>query len=205
MQTTLDRPTSPPTISEADALRAASTYVAVNLDPTFEVVDGAQYYSKPLGRAIWQFIIRCAQGPLDAIAIDAHTGIVIPLTHDEIRVRRERAVIAAAQIQGLLPVDEHGYVVAEYARRKADGYLGMDVSLFCTATDGVLIPLGRPIWQFAIRFGLPRLGELGILGTLDVDAQTGEPIPLTHKQIKRMRARADAIVKFQTQTATAGV
>ena len=39
----------------------------------------------------------------------------------------------------------------------------------------------------------------GILGTLDVDAQTGEPIPLTHKQIKRMRARADAIVEFQTQ------
>lgn len=206
MQTTLDRlTTSLPIVSEADALRAASTYVAAHIDPLFEVVDGAQYYSKPRGQTIWQFIIRCAQGPLDAIAIDAHTGAVIPFTHDEIRVCRERAVIAIAQTQGVLPLDEHGYVLAEYARRKADGYLGMDVSLFCNATNGVLIPLRRPIWQFAIRFGLPRLGELGILGTLDVEAQTGKPIPLTHNQIKRMRACADAIVKFQTQTTTAGV
>lgn len=205
MQTTLDRRSTSATVSEAEAQRVASTYVATFIDPTFEVVDGALYYSKPLGRTIWQFILRCPQGPLDAIAVDAHTGSVIPLTHDEIRVRRERAVIAAAQTQSVLPLDEHGYVLAEYARRKADGYLGMDIGLFCSATDGVLIPLERPIWQFAIRFGLPRLGELGILSTLDVDAQTGEPIPLTPKQIKRMRARADAIVKFQTQTATTGV
>jgi hypothetical protein len=140
---------------------------------------------------------------LDAIAVDAHTGAVIPLTDDEIRVRRERALIAAAQSQGVLPVDPRGYVLAEYARRKADAYLGMEISLFCNATDGVLIPLDRPLWQFALRFGLPRLGELGILGTLDVDARTGEPLPLTRYQINRMRARANALVEFQTQPTTA--
>jgi hypothetical protein len=46
---------------------------------------------------------------------------------------------------------------------------------------------------------LPRLGELGMLGTLDVDAKTGKPLPLTPTQIKRMRVRADALVQFQTQ------
>lgn len=204
MQTILDAPTtSIPIVSQVDAQRVASAYVADNVDPSFEVVDGARFHSKPLGRQIWQFIIRCEQAPLDAIDVDAQTGAVIPLTPEEIRAVREKAAIAEARTRGVLPVDAHGYVLSEYARRKANGYLGMEVSLSCDATDGVLIPLARPIWQFAIRFNLPRLGELGILGTLDVDARSGEIIPLTTKQIKRMRVRADALVEFHTQTAAA--
>ena len=189
------------TISEIDALRAASHYVTTAVDPAFAVVGGARYYHKPLAREIWQFIIRGAQAPLDAIYIDAQTGEVIPLSEDQVRIVRERAAIAEAKTRDVLPVDEHGYVPAEYARRKANGYLSREVSLFCSATDGVFIPLAHPIWQFVIRFGLPRLGELGILGTFDVDACSGKVIPLTNQQIKRMRVRANAIVEFQTQTA----
>jgi hypothetical protein len=196
MQTVLDMPTtSTPTVSEADARRAARAYVAAHLDPAFEVVEGTRYYHKPLGREIWQFMIRCAHGPLDALYVDAKTGNVIPLEPNHVRVIHERAVIAEARTCGVLPVDAQGYLLSEYARRKANGYLSMEVGLACEATEGVLIPLARPIWQFAIRFGLPRLGELGILGTLDVDAQTGAVIPLTPKQIKRMRVRADALVE----------
>ena len=204
MQTVLDVPTtSVSTVSQADAYRVACAYVAAYLDPAFAVVDGEQYYSKPLGQEIWRFFIQCAHGPLDAIKVDAQTGEVIALSTDQVRRIRERAVMAEARSQHSLPVDAQGYVLAEYARRRANGYLSMEVSLFCSATDGVFIPLARPIWQFAIRFSLPRLGELGILGTLDVDARAGEIIPLTTKQIKRMRVRADALVEFRTQTATA--
>jgi len=194
---------STPPVSEADAQRAASAYVTTHLDPTFEVVEGTRYYHKSRGREIWQFIIRCAYGALDAIHVDAKTGEVFSLEPQQLHVIRERAIIAEARTRGLLPVDERGYVLAEYARRKANGYLSMAVSLSCEATDGVLIPLAPPIWQFAIRFGLPRLGELGILGTLDVDAQTGKPLPLTSTQIKRMRVRADALVQFHTQPTAA--
>jgi hypothetical protein len=201
MQSTLEVKPSSPTVNEADAQRVANTYVASNLDPGFTVVNGTQYYHKVLQREVWQFIIRSEQAPLDAIYIDAQTGEVIPFLEDQVRMVRERAAIAEAKTHHALPVDEHGYVLAEYARRKTNGYLSREVSLFCGATDGVLIPLTRPIWQFAIRFGLPRLGELGLLGTIDVDAHSGEVIPLTNQQIKRMRARADAIVEFQTQTA----
>jgi hypothetical protein len=203
MQATLERPVSTPTVSQSEAQRVANAYVTARIDPAFEAVSGEQYESQRLGRAVWRFIIRCQHGPLDGIQVDAQTGAVIPLSDDQVRIVRERAVIAEARTRDELPVDEHGYVLSEYARRKANGYLSMDVSLFCSASDGVLIPLERPIWQFAIRFGLPRLGELGILGTLDVDAQTGEPIALTSKQIKQMRVRADAIVEFRTQTAAA--
>jgi hypothetical protein len=204
METVLDRPsTSPPTVSQADAQCAACTYVATHLDPAFEVVEGARYYSKPLGREIWRFFIQCAYGPLDAIKVDAQTGEVITPSADQVRRIRERALIAEARNRKTLPVDARGYVLSEYARRKANGYLSMEVSLFCSATEGVFIPLARPIWQFAIRFGLPRLGDFGILGMLDVDACSGEIIPLTSKQIKRMRVRADALVEFRTQATAA--
>jgi hypothetical protein len=204
MQTTLDRPTtSHPTVSEADAQRAASAYVAAHIDPTFAVVDGTYFYSKPLGQAIWQFIIRCAYAPLDTIEVDAQAGAVIALPDDKIRAIQQKAAIAEARTRGLLPVDADGYVLAEYARRQADSYLGTDVSLFYSASAGVFVPLARPLWQFAIQVRLPRLGILGIMGTLDVDAQTGEVTPLTNKQIKRIRERADALVEFRTQTAAA--
>lgn len=198
-----ETPTDPATVSEADAHAAACAYAAAHVDAAFEVVDGAHYFSRPLGRAIWRFFLRGEHGPVGAIEVDAQTGAVIGLTDDEIRVIHEKAVILAARKQGVLPVDAQGYVLGEYARRRADSYLGAEVSLFYSATDGVFIPLARPIWQFAIQVRLPRLGVLGIMGTLDVDAQSGEVIPLTHKQVTRIRERADALVEFRTQTTAA--
>ena len=204
MEAILDVPAaSASTASQADAQRVACAYVADLVDPSFEVVDGARYHSQPLGREIWRFFIRCKDGPLYPIYVDSQTGEVIPLTNDEIRVVREKATIFAARKRGVLPLNEHGYVLAEYARRQADSYLGMQVSLFYSAADGVFVPLARPLWQFSIQVRLPRLGVLGILGTIDVDAQTGEVMQLTHKQIKRIRERADAIVEFRTQAAAA--
>jgi hypothetical protein len=204
MQAILEMPTvDRPAVSQEQAQRAANAYVTAQLAPVFEAVSGEYYNSQRIGKGVWRFIIRCEHGPLDHIQVDGQTGTVIPLSADQVRIVHERAVIAEARVRGELPMDKQGYVLSEYARRKANGYLSMDISLFCSASDGVLIPLERPIWQFAIRFGMPRLGELGILGTLDVDAQTGEPMPLTSKQIKQMRARADAIVEFRTQTAEA--
>ena len=205
MQAILDAPPSLSTISQTDAHRAAQDYVTARIDPTFEVVKGARYYSKPLGREIWRFLVRCDQGPVGSIRVDTQTGEVNALTTDETRAIREKAAIFTAKQQGKLPTDAQGYVLAEYARRQADSYLGAEVSLFYSATDGVFIPLAHPIWQFAIQVRLPRLGVLGIMGTLDVDAQSGEVTPLTHKQIKRIRERADALVEFRTQTAAAGV
>jgi hypothetical protein len=203
MTAVLDVSTSAPTISQAAAQRAARIYVANHIDPAFEVIDAARFHSKPLGREIWQFIIRCEHAPLDAIDVDAQTGTVIPLTPEAIQAVREKAAIAEAHKRGVLPVNPHGYVLAEYARRQADSYLGSEVSLFYSATEGAFVPLTRPLWQFLIQVRLPRLGTLGILGTLDVDAQTGEVIPLTQKQIKRIRERADALVEFQTQPTAA--
>lgn len=204
MQATLDVTGSTQfAVSQSDAQRTATEYVAAHLDPTFEVVAAGQYFHNSLGQEIWQFIVRCAHGPLDAVYVNVQSGAMISLTSQQIRGIREKAAVLAARKQGIVPVNSQGYVLGEYARRRADAYLSMEVSLFYSAVEGIFVPLARPIWQFLIEVQLPRLGILGRLGTLDVDAQTGDVIPLTHKQIQQIRERADALVELRTQTAAA--
>ena len=95
-------------------------------------------------------------------------------------------------------------LVAEaVARRAVNAYLGRYVGISFGAVAGVFIPLTVPIWQFAIELRLPRLGELGIMGTVDVNAETGEPLPLAPSEIQKIQDRANVIVQFCTQKAAA--
>lgn len=89
------------------------------------------------------------------------------------------------------------------ARRAVNAYLGRYVGISFGAVAGVFIPLTVPIWQFAIEFRLPRLGKLGIMGTIDVNAETGEPLPLAPSEIQKIQDRANVIVQFYTQKAAA--
>lgn len=204
MQTVLDVPTtSTRTGSEADAHGAASAYVATHLDPAFEVVEGTRYHHQPLRREIWQFMIRCAQGPLDTIAVDVRTGKVIPLADDKLRLIREKAAIYAARKRNVLPVDADGYVLAEYARRQVSSYLDEHLSMFYEGADPVFVPCSSPVWQVTIVFKQYRLGPF-TLGLMDVDAHTGEPRPLAASQLKRIRERTRAIIRHQTPTPAAG-
>lgn len=204
MQTTLDRPSArSPIVNEADAQQAASAYVAAQLDPTFTVVEGAQYYSKPLQGDIWRFAVRCAQGPVGIIRVAAQTGTVIPLTVAELRTQREKAAILLARQHGRLPVDAQGDVVAEYARRQASDYLGAQLSLFYGGADPTFVPGEPPVWQVTIVFKMYDQGPF-TLGMIDINAKTGEPIPLSPNQIERIRERACAIIRPQPSTTATG-
>lgn len=89
------------------------------------------------------------------------------------------------------------------ARRAANRYLGRMVGIPFGAVTGVFIPMAAPIWQFAIEFRLPRLGRLGIMGTIDVDAATGEPFSLPSTEIQKIQDRANVIVQFCAQKTAA--
>jgi hypothetical protein len=176
-------------VSKTDAQAAANCYLAEQIDSAFEALSGAFYEQGPLARATWRFFVHSVHGPVGLIHVDAHSGTVISLTEHEIQVCQEKAVVLAARQRGVLPLDEHGYVLSEYARRRANQYLSMDVGMFYCAADGVLIPLARPIWQFSIQVRLPQLGVVAVMGAIDIDARTGEVIPLTNRQIKRIDER----------------
>lgn len=201
MQTVLDMPTnSTPNVSQADAQRVASEFVISHIDPAFAVVGG---FLLVRDRPQWRFILRSTHGPLGYLRVDAETGVVQALTPDELRIIRERALIAEAESLGELPVETHGYVPAEYARRRANGYLIDQLSLHYSATNGVFVSLSPPVWRFAVRFRLPRLRSPESMGTLDVDARTGEPLPLAPEQLQHIRDRTHALIRGQ-QLATAG-
>jgi hypothetical protein len=180
-------------VSRVDAHRAAIDYVARQIDPAFAVVSGVRLQRSSHGRERWQFVIRCEHGPLDAIEVDAQTGEVILLAEDKIRVIREKAAIYAARKAGGLPVDAHGYVLGEYARRRAEQYLGDQIGMFFNAADPVFVPGNPPRWQVTVVFKRYHRGPF-TLGVMDVDAHTDEPIPLSKLQRKRIRERTHAEV-----------
>lgn len=194
---------SPRVISLDDAHQAARVYVTAAIDPAFEVVSDTHTNDRQVSqRTIWRFFILCAHGPLYPLKVDAQSGEVIPLSATEIRVIREKAAIYAARKQGVLPLNEQGYVLGEYARKRADRYLGDQIGMYFDAADPVFVPGDSPRWQVTIVFKRYYLGPF-TLGVMDVDAKTGEPIPLTKTQLKRIRERTHALIEFHTQTAAA--
>lgn len=79
------------------------------------------------------------------------------------------------------------------AKRRANVYLAMHVTMMTLPGTPSLVLCNRPVWRFPVYFNYPRLGEIGTLGSIEVDAQTGEVIQLTPEQIVTMQERANAI------------
>jgi hypothetical protein len=62
-------------------------------------------------------------------------------------------LIAEAERQGELPVAVQGYVPAEYARRRANGYLTDHLSLHYSATNGAFVGLAVRCCSLRSGFG----------------------------------------------------
>ena len=78
------------------------------------------------------------------------------------------------------------------ARRRASGFLAGYVTLMVLAGEPVLV-LGeaRPVWRVPAILHLPGLGEIAPVGTIEVDALTGEVIQPSSEQISLMQRRAN--------------
>lgn len=85
-------------------------------------------------------------------------------------------------------------ITGEEARLKANGYLTKHVGMFFGATSPLFLPLDKPVWQLTIFFQRYGIGPVQ-LAFLDVDAETGQVIPLTDAQIQRTQGRARAFAK----------
>jgi hypothetical protein len=65
------------------------------------------------------------------------------------------------------------------ARRKANGYLTMHISMSLLADKPVLVMRQRPVWRVPLEMRLQDLGHIATLGVIEVDAQTREIIRLS--------------------------
>lgn len=93
-------------------------------------------------------------------------------------------------------------ITEDQARRRANGYLTKAVSMYFGAVDPLFLPLESPVWQISIIFLRNQLGPVH-LGFLDVDAQTGQVVPLSDQQIHQLRQRAHAYVTSHSLSTTA--
>jgi hypothetical protein len=93
----------------------------------------------------------------------------------------------------------------DMARRRANGYLGLHVGLLLGTSDPRLILSDRPHWKLAVNLHLPGIGYVGQVGTITVDATTGDVIPISAGAMQAMQERAhDLIVHFAPAAESAG-
>lgn len=197
MQAVVDKQAAQPT-KEINYQQIAAEYVSLQLGNTFLVSHDGQITSN-----IWWSLVM-AQIPerekpfgVGRVTVDATTGKVIPLSQREIQLLHEKVAIARATEANQLPTDEKGYVLAEYARKKADQYLRCSLSMHYGATDPILVEENPYLWQVTIQFKMYEVGPV-TLGTLDVNAITGEVIPLSTDEIARIQERTRGIIRLQT-------
>jgi hypothetical protein len=103
------------------------------------------------------------------------------------------------------PVRVEVPVSPDMARRRANGYLVTNVSMTLHAAEPMLVIGKQPVWRFSLEMRLHELGPVATLGTLEVDAQTGEVHSFSGEQIRAIQERANAIITRLTPATTPAV
>ena len=62
----------------------------------------------------------------------------------------------------------------EQARRNVSRFVAMEISTNIGGREPMLVLASRPCWRVPVHLTLPGLGDLGSLGHVDVDTETGE-------------------------------
>lgn len=102
------------------------------------------------------------------------------------------------------PLDLKIPVSPETARRRANGYLGLNVGVLLGADEPVLV-LSQPlIWRLKVNLHLPHIGKVGQVGVIEVDALTSQVIPLSIEQNRSIQEGArDLATRYAPEAAPA--
>ena len=88
------------------------------------------------------------------------------------------------------------------ARRIANGFLTGYVTMMVSGGQPTLILQKQPFWRVPAILTLPKVGEVSTLGCIDINAQTGNIIPLSSQQINRMQEIANVIAAYYSSSTT---
>ena len=120
----------------------------------------------------------------------------------------QQAVSSNWPSEGALRLDVPGVtgeisVSPDLARRRAKGYLSREVGMAFRPGESVLVWGSQPVWRMTIHLFLRGYGQVAELGAIEVDAISGEVIPLASAQISAVQGQADAIARHLTPPAEA--
>jgi hypothetical protein len=192
-------------VDEKTVTKAVAQYIAATFGATYGI-----HSVNPTG-ATWWVRIHCRHPELDepvvvgSVRVVALTGQVVPLTAPEINDIQERAAILVAHRRQELARDLRGYILPSQAKLKATGYVAQHIAHFATAEEQPQWVEGAPpIWRVATALWLRGQGRVCELGTVDVNALTGEVLPLSKEEIttrqKRARHAAEAVARSAAAT-----
>jgi len=98
------------------------------------------------------------------------------------------------------PLSAEITVSPDAARRRANGYLTCDVAMAFRPGNPTLILRNRPVWRMPVYLHLRGVGQVARLGSIEVDANTREVIPLSPAQIAKMQEQAnDLAIRLSPQ------
>ncbi|HNU05768.1 MAG TPA: hypothetical protein PKL67_16635 [Anaerolineae bacterium] len=93
---------------------------------------------------------------------------------------------------------EVAFVTGAEAKRRAQGYLTVEIAMALRPGEPRLLGGPQPVWRMPVWLHLRGFGQVESLGSLDVDATTGEVVPLSPVDVQKMQDRADAIARHLT-------
>jgi len=192
------------TIDQTSAQQIAQAYLGATFGLQSSTNSGVRT------RSTWRFLIQYQVADLKRplvvgrLDVNAQTGEVTPLTPAEVGALQERITILRADLRGIQSVDQNGYIASSLAKRNVKGYLGHYVSIFARPTGEPQWIAGEPpYWRVTVILPQPDCSAPCPLGSINVNAHTGEVIPLTNLQLIAMQRRTqDASPRFPC-TATA--
>lgn len=88
------------------------------------------------------------------------------------------------------------------AKRRANNYLSKEVAMGIFADAPTLILREQPCWKLSLSVRLPGLEPTDIPGSIEIDALSGELIPLTTEKLDQLLDMADDIAERLTVATT---
>lgn len=192
------------TISQQMVRRSAEKYIEQSLGSNFQLQEPKFQYGR------WTVGLLYSDGnELQPIYVgflrtDEETGHVDELTADEIWDIKERAKYRAAKERGEIGRTDDGHILPYRARIVVNSHLGNTFTMFAGSAGRPELIEGEPDrWRVQATFKLPSHKEKTYLGTVDVDAVTGEVIPLTDTELAEMTRLAQDAAERPTLSAAA--
>lgn len=91
-------------------------------------------------------------------------------------------------------VDVEIKISAIEALHKAQGFIINNLSYMCMSHGDPRLVIGeRVCWQVDIHHTLPKLGSIGKIGEIEVDALTGDILLVSQEKLDKMRQNAEAL------------
>lgn len=106
------------------------------------------------------------------------------------------------QLEVMINVRANLNVSAYVARQKVSVFVLEEISYLMHAAEPALILDERIYWRVPVIFSLPSVGDVGEVGMIDVDVETGQ-MRVTPQLIEEIENRAETLALHPPSTATA--